>query len=167
MNEWNAQNTHDTQYHEGVRKHDQHEGKLEDVHQRGEALLRDAPNAALDAAMRVNAFHRANFEAFSQAMTLSAQTMMAAQEEMLKFFAGRMNKDVEMAQNLLSGNVFGEILNRQSEYVRGIMQDYSGGTQQLMERGLQLAKQNARPMEERADEATQEVKAEAHRVAAE
>lgn len=170
MNEWNAQNvqnTHDTQHDEDMRKHSQHQAKLEDVHKCGEALLRDTPNAALDVAMRVNAFHRANFEAFSQAMTLSAQTMMAAQEEILTFFAGRMNKDMEMAQNLLSGNIFGEILNRQSEYVRGIMHDYSGGSQQLMERGLQLVKENARPMEKRADEVTEDVQSEAPRVAAE
>jgi hypothetical protein len=135
--------------------------------QNATSQLCDAPNAALDVAMRMNSFHRANVESFSQAFTLSAQGMMAAQEEMLKFFAARMNKDMEMAQNLMSGNIFGDILNRQSEYVREIMKDYSDGTQKLMERGLQVAKESASPLEERSHEATEEVKSETKRVAAE
>jgi hypothetical protein len=135
--------------------------------QDAQSQLCDAPNAALDVAMRMNSFHRANVEAFSQALTMSAQGMMAAQEEILKFAAARMNKDMEMAQNFMSGNIVGEVLNRQSEYVREMMKDYSGGTQKLMERGLQLAKESAQPLEERSHEATEEVKSESKRVAAE
>ena len=128
--------------------------------------LCDTPNAAFDGAIWMNSFQRANVEALSQALTMSTQGMIAIQEELLKFMTSRMNKDMEMAQDLMSGNIVGGVLNRQSEYVREMMQDYASGTQSLMERGLQLAMKSWTPLEERPDEATHEAKPAARRAVA-
>jgi Phasin protein len=135
--------------------------------QKQASQLCEASSAVLDAAMPVNSFSGANFEIFSQAMTLPVQGMMAVQEELLKFVVSRMNKDMQMAQRLMSGDIAGGALNSQSEYLREMMQDYANGSQKLMERALQLAKERATLLEERTDAAAQVVKPEQGQVAAE
>jgi hypothetical protein len=93
--------------------------------------------------------------------------MMAVQEELLKFVVSRMNKDMQMAQSLMSGNITGGMWNGQSEYLREMMQDYADGSQKIMERALQLAKESATPLQERIGAAAQEAKPEQRQVAAE
>lgn len=111
-----------------------------------------------DSALHLTEVMRANTEAFVQAWSTTMRGVLSYQEHLLRFFGTRMQKDFEMVKGLTGPQFFQQVIDQQTAYGRTMVEDYMQESQNMLESALEIFRESAQPIEERAQEAPQEIR---------
>jgi hypothetical protein len=114
--------------------------------------------AVYESAVHLTEVMRANSEAFVQAWSTTMRGVLSYQEHLLRFFGTRMQKDLDMVKGLAGPQFFQQIIDQQTAYGRTMVEDYMQESQNMLESALDIFREGARPIEERAEEAPQEIR---------
>lgn len=111
-----------------------------------------------EGALHLTEVMRANTEAFVQAWTTTVRGMLSYQEHLLRFVGTRLQKDFDMVKGLAGPQLFQQIVEQQTAYGRTMVEDYMQESQNMLESALDIFRESAQPVEERAHEAPQELR---------
>lgn len=102
---------------------------------------------------------RANSEVFVQAWSTTVLGALSTQEHMLRFFGDRLQKDLDLVRSLAGPQTYQQMLDRQAAYGRTLVEDYIQESQTILASALEIVREGAKSVEERAGETAEEVPA--------
>jgi hypothetical protein len=111
-----------------------------------------------EGALHLNEVVRANTEAFVQAWSITMRGALSYQEHLMRFFGARLQKDFDMLRALSGPQVLQQVVERQTAYGRSMVEDYMQESQNMLESALEIFREGAQPLSERAEEAPQELR---------
>lgn len=111
-----------------------------------------------EGALHLNEVMRANTEAFVQAWSITMRGALSTQEHLLRFFGDRLQKDLDLVRSLAGPQTYQPMLDKQAAYGRSMVEDYMQESQTMLESALEILREGAQPMSERAEEAPQELR---------
>lgn len=124
---------------------------------RGSAPATDG-DEVFTSAIQMSELMRANAEAMIQAWTTTARGMLSYHEHLTRFVGMRIQKDVEMAKTISQCRDLDQFVEQQTAFGRTMVEDYMHEGEDMLQSALDIIRDSGRPMEQRAEEAPQELR---------